>query len=504
MDFITKNLNLFTKYFTKCFIKWILIGIIIFYNNTLLAIGLSEIKVNSYLNEPLSASIKITGAEELDPVSLIADLADAKDFMRAGIPRPFLLSHLKFETKKFNEDLIVYIYSNIVIKDPFLDFLLQLTWPEGTMIKSYSILLDPKPVEKKNVNANLYKQLVTDKKAVVDPSKVNNTDAIFASSLEQPNENELLINNKLNPKKNSKIKNLENSTNIEPNSNHLENLNYLNDNQKDNSNSYSLLNKLINNLQNFSENSRKNKINYQKLLELTPQAISLSKDEEKLAENFAISQVNSELNALRGEKSKKLNPNINNNTDHLNSDNLNSEHLKSDYPNSEPTTNNSNSKHYNVYYSNAHNVELFPAKYGNNLLLAFFLVSATMYLFYKLVSATQATMEVEGNNLQQNEQPNVNLKANSTTFKPANQLAKPITSDITKDNFNNIEIEHNNLENSKLVFLRDEELELKMALANQYIAAGDKKSARELLQEIINVKDQKYKDQITNMLKVVN
>ena len=63
---------------------------------------------------------------------------------------------------------------------------------------------------------------------------------------------------------------------------------------------------------------------------------------------------------------------------------------------------------------------------------------------------------------------------------------------------------YNNLENSKLVFLRNEELELKMALANQYIAAGDKKSAKELLQEIINVKDQKYKDQITNMLKVIN
>lgn len=43
-----------------------------------------------------------------------------------------------------------------------------------------------------------------------------------------------------------------------------------------------------------------------------------------------------------------------------------------------------------------------------------------------------------------------------------------------------------------------------MGLANQYIAAGDKKSARELLQEIINVKDQKYKVQITNMLKAVN
>ncbi|MGI9214586.1 MAG: type IV pilus assembly protein FimV, partial [Gammaproteobacteria bacterium] len=279
MDFITKNLNLFTKYFTKCFIKWVLrvlISILIFYNNTLLAIGLSEIKVNSYLNEPLRASIKITGAEELDPVSLIADLANAKDFMRAGIPRSFLLSHLKFETKNFNEDLIVHISSNIVIKDPVLDFLLQLTWPEGTMIKSYSILLNPKPVEQKNINTNLDKQLVTDKKAVVDPSKVNNTDAIFASSLEQPNENELLINNKLdytnnklNPKKNPKIKNLENFTNIEPNSNHLENLNYLNDNQKDNPNSYSLLTKLINNLQNFSENSNKNKINYQKLLELT-------------------------------------------------------------------------------------------------------------------------------------------------------------------------------------------------------------------------------------------
>jgi hypothetical protein len=382
VDFITKNLNLFTKnfnnYFTKFFITWLLrglVGIIFFYNNTSLAIGLSEIKVNSYLNEPLSASIKITGAEELDPVSLLAELADAKDFMRAGIPRAFLLSHLKFEIKNFKDDLIINISSNIVIKDPFLDFLLQLTWPEGTMIKSYNILLDPKPVEQKNINTNtnLDKQLIADPKAVVDSStNLNNPDAIFGTSLEQPKENELLIDNKLNlhgnkldPKKNSKIKNLENFTNIEPNTNHIESLNYINDNNKDNTNSNSLLTKLINNLQNFSENPKKSKINYQKILELTPESISLSKDEEKLAENFAISQVNSELNALRGEKSKKLHSNINNNIKQLNSDNENL--------NSEQTSNNSNSKNYNAYYVDAHNVELFSDK-SLEIKITFFLL----------------------------------------------------------------------------------------------------------------------------------
>ena len=115
MDF-KKNINFLIKF------GLLLVSFIV--SNSSIAIGLGDIKVYSNLNEPLSAEIILTGADELDTNNIIAELASPKDFMRTGIPRPFFLSKLKFETTRNNGVTVIRISTTKAVKNPFLDFLI--------------------------------------------------------------------------------------------------------------------------------------------------------------------------------------------------------------------------------------------------------------------------------------------------------------------------------------------------------------------------------------------
>lgn len=109
------------------------------------AIGFGELKVYSYLGEPLYAEIELTGYEGFDVGMLQVGLADAKAFVRAGIERPYFLTSLAFQIINYNDVLYIVVRTSKPVKSPFLEFLIELSWPGGNLIKEYTILLDPPP-----------------------------------------------------------------------------------------------------------------------------------------------------------------------------------------------------------------------------------------------------------------------------------------------------------------------------------------------------------------------
>jgi FimV-like protein len=109
------------------------------------AIGFGDLKVYSYLNEPLVAEISLTGFKDMDPGLLKASLADAKDFVRAGIDRPYFLTYLVFEILKYQDQLLIVVRTSKPVQVPYLEFLVELSWPDGNLIKDYTVLLDPPP-----------------------------------------------------------------------------------------------------------------------------------------------------------------------------------------------------------------------------------------------------------------------------------------------------------------------------------------------------------------------
>ena len=108
------------------------------------ALGLGALKATSSLNEPFDGRIEILGASAADYDTLSIKLADPQQFERAGVPRDAVLLSLKFEiveTPAGND--FIRISSREPVREPFLNFLLELNWANGRMVREYTVLLDP-------------------------------------------------------------------------------------------------------------------------------------------------------------------------------------------------------------------------------------------------------------------------------------------------------------------------------------------------------------------------
>ena len=106
-------------------------------------LGLGEIDLKSALNQELDAEVQVLSAEVEDAEQLIIKLASREAFVRAGIDRPYLLTQLKFKIIVKNDKPYIKIYTKSPIKEPFLSFLLDVDWPEGHLLREYTLLLDP-------------------------------------------------------------------------------------------------------------------------------------------------------------------------------------------------------------------------------------------------------------------------------------------------------------------------------------------------------------------------
>lgn len=113
----------------------------------ILALGLGEMELDSALNQPLSAEIKLIDTQGLTSSEIKPKLASAADFERAGIDRYQFLTQMKFSV---NGDRIL-ITTRDPVNEPFLNFLVELNWPAGRVLREYTVLLDPPVFEEGRV-----------------------------------------------------------------------------------------------------------------------------------------------------------------------------------------------------------------------------------------------------------------------------------------------------------------------------------------------------------------
>ncbi len=106
-------------------------------------LGLGEIEVTTALNQELNAEIELLSAAPEDVETLIVKLASREEFSRAGMDRPYLLNSLKFKAELRDGVPIIRVTSDKPIREPFLNFLIEIDWPKGHMMREYTILLDP-------------------------------------------------------------------------------------------------------------------------------------------------------------------------------------------------------------------------------------------------------------------------------------------------------------------------------------------------------------------------
>ncbi|MCD1630018.1 FimV/HubP family polar landmark protein [Marinobacter shengliensis] len=108
------------------------------------ALGLGEIELQSWLNEPLDAEISLRESRGVDPGDVFVNVAPEAAYQRIGIDRHQFLSRLRFEVVTASDgSLVVNVSSREPLREPYLNFLLELTWPNGRLMREYSVLVDP-------------------------------------------------------------------------------------------------------------------------------------------------------------------------------------------------------------------------------------------------------------------------------------------------------------------------------------------------------------------------
>ncbi len=107
------------------------------------ALGLGDIEMRSALNQPMNAEIRLTSVQPGEADGMIVKLASPDAFQRAGIERTTALTDLRFSVDQSSGTPVIKISSSRPVVEPFLNFLLEVDWPAGRMVREYTVLLDP-------------------------------------------------------------------------------------------------------------------------------------------------------------------------------------------------------------------------------------------------------------------------------------------------------------------------------------------------------------------------
>ncbi|WP_019341648.1 FimV/HubP family polar landmark protein [Stutzerimonas stutzeri] len=115
------------------------------YSGMVSALGMGNITLNSALNQPLSAEIELLDAGDLSADEIRVVLASSTDFARVGVERLAFLQDLRFTPVIDGNRSRIRVASNKPVREPYLNFLVEITQAKSRMLREYTVLLDPMP-----------------------------------------------------------------------------------------------------------------------------------------------------------------------------------------------------------------------------------------------------------------------------------------------------------------------------------------------------------------------
>ena len=107
------------------------------------AVGLGDLTVNSSLNEPLDATIQLVGLDGLGEDQIEVGLGSPDDFERANVARVGLIDDIVLEVDVIDrESGLVHLSSDQPVREPFLNMVISMRWPNGRLMRDYTALID--------------------------------------------------------------------------------------------------------------------------------------------------------------------------------------------------------------------------------------------------------------------------------------------------------------------------------------------------------------------------
>ena len=130
------------RYIKTLLMLWILSIAVVFMGNAD-ALVLGDIQVISLLGQPLNARIALIDLSDADVLKFNAGMAGLEDYKKLDLQYP---AGYAFRFALFHEPG-VQPYINVSTKrpvdDPFVNLLVEVSYPAGKVVKSYTFLLDP-------------------------------------------------------------------------------------------------------------------------------------------------------------------------------------------------------------------------------------------------------------------------------------------------------------------------------------------------------------------------
>ena len=108
------------------------------------ALELGEANVESFLNEPLKASVNIAGIAAIDLIDIKISVANEDSYRYFGITPPPNLPRLGFEIVAGNEARHQILVTSVrPIKEPIVQFLMEIVEKQSRTLQLYTFLIDP-------------------------------------------------------------------------------------------------------------------------------------------------------------------------------------------------------------------------------------------------------------------------------------------------------------------------------------------------------------------------
>jgi pilus assembly protein FimV len=107
------------------------------------ALGLGEITLHSALSQPLDAEIELFDVGDLTGADMRVRLAPAEVFSRSGVDRLYFFNDLRFTPLLRGGRSVIRVVSTQPVREPYLNFIVEVARPNGRLYREYTVLLDP-------------------------------------------------------------------------------------------------------------------------------------------------------------------------------------------------------------------------------------------------------------------------------------------------------------------------------------------------------------------------
>ncbi len=152
-------------------------------------LGIGDMKLQSALNQNLQAEIALLLSKDEQANDFKVGLAPNEKLDEAGIPWTLFLSKIKFQTVTQNGKTVIKLSSSETLKEPFLDFLLEVKSAKGSSYREFTVLVDPPSAYRsENKTALIDDQNITGNDNTYGPTRASDTLSQIASQFNKQND----------------------------------------------------------------------------------------------------------------------------------------------------------------------------------------------------------------------------------------------------------------------------------------------------------------------------